>query len=241
MYSFLEGKYKYYRIYINDNIITGNENDQLLGQRNEDLQSKRTTKFITKGIYSENSLSKISSVKTKKIKKRIRIEELNAKNSNNINIEKKSDNIFKSEFISNSNNIEVIFNKIKCNIINKKETFPIKIMYYLCLIFAFTTIIFLFIHEKIIENSFQNLSTFLDENIFFNMTKMGVAVLYITSINIKWQLHNCSLNTFYNLTLLNEEKLIENIIYIQWLKDYINNFRREFEEVINKEYGIKPY
>ena len=85
MYTFLEGKYKYYRVYINDDIITGNENDQLLRQRNDDMESKRTTKFTKGGINSENSFSKISKVKTKQIKKRIKAKKINTISNDNFN------------------------------------------------------------------------------------------------------------------------------------------------------------
>jgi len=111
-------------------------------------------------------------------------------------------------------------------------------MIYLCIIFGIITILFLFLHEKIIENSFQKLSTFLDENIFFNMTKMTVAVLYTTSINIKWQTHSCSFNSFFNITEIYMRMLTENIEYLKWIKNFTNNLGQEFDEVVDKKYDI---
>ena len=114
-----------------------------------------------------------------------------------------------------------------------------KMMFRLNILFLIATILFLIIREKYTENSFQHLSTFLDENIFFNMTKMGVAVLYLSSINVKWQLHYCSFNTFYNMTSLTERMITENLDFLQWIKDFTaNNFGIEFDEILRKKYDI---
>ena len=269
MQSFLEEKYKYYKIYIYYDIITEKYNFREI----VDTYSRRTKTYSrkTKTIKFENT-NNVSLESQKKIEKKIinksiiiiekseqnkKAENNNTNSSyektNNINhninkldkIDKNKEfdkkcttNIFKSPFSSITSKIDIKFNRIKLDIINQKETFPGKLMLYLCIIFGIVTIFFLFLNEKLIENSFQKLSTFLDENIFFNMTKMGVAVLYITSINIKWQLHSCSFNTFYNITELNKQMLIENIEYLKWIRNFTNNLGKEFDEVVRKKYII---
>ena len=138
-----------------------------------------------------------------------------------------------------SHNFHFKFSNIKLGIINKKETFPIKIMFYLGFIFIVITISFIIRHERVIENSFEKLSTFLDENIFFNMTKMGVSVLYITTTNIKWQLHSCKLDTSFNITSINEQILLIDVAYLKWIKNFTNNLVEEFYGIVNKKFDIK--
>ena len=265
MESFLDGKYKFYIIFINDDIISQNfqemnEYDNIILKKTklkiQNSSSKESKRGIEKKIYYKtikiyNKLEKSSNkVENNKNNNENIFEKINENNINkeNDNIKENSDNkeikkkesikIMKFEYTRISNNIEYIFNQIKIDIINKKETFPVKMMFKLSIIFLIVTILFLIIHEKITENSFQHLSTFLDENIFFNLTKMGVAVLYISSINIKWQLHYCSFNTFYNITLLTEQMLIEDLDFLQWIKDFTNNLGIEFDDILRKKYII---
>ena len=260
--SFLDGKYKYYIIYINDDIISQNfqEKNQvgnnILKRSNLSCGnsiSEESKKQIEKQIYYKTIkiYHKIKKSNNKeKHKNKYNNEndnennnnkeyDRNKENSDNIEIiEKGNINTLKYEYTRISNNIELLFNQIKTAIINKKETYPMKMMFRLNIIFLIATILFLIIREKYTENSFQHLSTFLDENIFFNMTKMGVAVLYLSSINIKWQLHYCSFNTFYNITSLTERMLTENLDFLQWIKDFTNNLGIEFDEVLSKKYDI---
>ena len=267
MKSIFEGKYKYYKIYITDDIIASKP----IILDNKENENENESHKPKKSVYNfENSTSreikkpiKKKIIKNKKIAIINKLEEkttnrenthFNEKSNNNIekNKEKygkKEDNIENEEneniskyifrtFNSVSSNIDIKFNKVKTRIINKKETFPIKVMFHLCIIFGFTTIFFLIFHQKSVENSFEKLSNFLDKNIFFNMTKMGVAVVYITATNIKWQLHLCNFYPFYNITLLNEEMLVANIEYLQWIKNFTNNLGKEFDEVVQKKYDI---
>ena len=112
-------------------------------------------------------------------------------------------------------------------------------MIYLCFAFSISTIILMIKYQKSLEKSFSSLSTFLDENIFFNMTKMTIAVLYITSINIKWQLHSCNLTSLYNMSSLNEEMLFGNIYYLGWIKNFTNNLGKDYKEILLQKHDIE--
>ena len=253
-YTFLEEKYKYYKLYITDNNST-NLIDAM-AQITYSMSSKDKNNTY---IISQKSISRDAKVKKEK---QIRINKRHltqAKNTRNITIitqnmsreleqikenqdnEKKSTpNQNKTAFFFQSGNLHFQFNNIKLGILNKKETKPIIFMFYLSIIFVITTISFIIYHEKLIENSFEKLSTFLDENIFFNMTKMGVAVLYITVTNIKWQLDSCNLESpLFNFTLINEHMLSTDVAYLKWIKNFINNFGIEFYNVVNEKYDIK--
>jgi PAS domain S-box-containing protein len=71
MLSFLEGKYKYYRIYITDDIIATNEKENLLQQKNLIDENKVSKKNNSKFIFRNTSISnkKIKEFKKKKSKK----------------------------------------------------------------------------------------------------------------------------------------------------------------------------
>ena len=70
------------------------------------------------------------------------------------------------------------------NIVNRRDSIQIKMMKYLCLFFLISSLIFFIYDEVISKNKFHKLSNFLLQNIHFNVTKMNVAVIYITITNI---------------------------------------------------------
>ena len=271
MNSFLDGKYKYYKIYIKDDIITGNDNNEIKTKIDE-FESRESTynnilnfessnskaskvkmikkinkkinnkkKRITNQSKDNNNFDKINNNEINNIKENNSFEEQKNFNLNNNNIENipKNNNNFISSSLTIPNSLLIEFNKLKLNIINKKETFPIKIIIYLCLLFIISTIIFLILNFKLKKESFQNLSNFLDENVFFNLTKMSVAVLYITSINLKWQFHSCNTTNLYNMSSLYKETLSENIDYLIWLKDFTTHFSQDYKDIVLKKNIIK--
>ena len=196
-YNFIDGKYKYYRISVNDGVMSGNEFCSKIEKLNTNSQNDK--KNNTELKRSNSNKSKESKNK-RKIK--LKIEEINSKNkvsknanndnniiginnneknydenqeSSNKNIdnidEEQNDNqnilfqynpIQSNNYISNNNLKE--FNKIKNEIINKKETLPLKIMKYLCYIFAVVTIILMIIEFLQQKASFNRLAFFLSEH-----------------------------------------------------------------------------
>ena len=270
-YSFLDGKYKYYRIYVNDDMLLRKEKTK--GVNENDSSKLKDSSYILSSKEIKNEIEKINSNKViKRKRKQKSIENENNNNEKNFPIEKihkketkkKAESTFylkkrestqnnekkdekeeqnnlnlKTQLTFLTNNIENKYKIVKMNIINKKDTYPIKIMIYLFFINGIFSFLFLIFHENIVEKSFQKLSTFLDENIFFNMTKMSAAILYITSINIKWELHSYNFETFYNITLLNEQMLQENIKYLRWISNFTNNLGEEFDKIVHKTYDIE--
>jgi hypothetical protein len=129
------------------------------------------------------------------------------------------------------------FNKLKLNILNKKLVFPIKIMIYLCLLNMIIILVLVIYYEKKREKLFNILSNFLDVNIFFNMTKMGVGIMYLTTLNIRWQLHNCTFSDINNMTPTSLYSLMisENIDFLWWIKNFTNFVNSEFDEILFKK------
>ena len=192
------------KIYINDDIITEKSKTEKEMKKYDDIktnQSKYSHKIKFEKSDSFSSKEEIKTIKKKLfIKKRKRGRRTKFYNIDKIqeasNIEENIDFYNINEFSKNKKikddqdewkkskisnnypiNIDSAFNKIKLNIINKKEIYPIIIMIYLFVIFIIATFFLITYNQKKVETSFNKLSAFLDENIFFNMTKMTVAVL----------------------------------------------------------------
>ena len=277
--SFIDGKYKYYRIYINRDIISENE-----------VNSVNEVNYVIENLKDKNknrkSIFKVGVESKKKIK--INVEEKNIKqvdknnnsleNSNLSRHSKNENEIINKENIDNENkdktnkNIEdknkvkqnglIYFNKfetynsresislrgcekIKNFVINKKETFPLKIMKSLCYIFSIINIILMVLYLLQQINSFSRLSKFLKNHLFINKVKVYTASLYCICVNIRWLSHSLYRNskphineewsTFY------ENLLEENIQRIEDLRDYIPELEKYYDEILNKNNAISIY
>jgi len=257
MFTFLDGKYKYYMVNINNDIITDNENIYFLTQEMNSPESKIKSNI---NIKNDNSMSYISNTKKGIINKKEYNKKDNSdkKNSGNINNIEESNKTFvyneigEEEFkrTTKTNNMDLLgfqynygdngFNKLKIEIINKREPFQIRIMKYLCFFFYVFTIIFMIYNENLSRNALINLSKFLECNIFFNMTKMNVATIYIASTNIKWQFHACNRsNRLVNMTGLYQKLILETIDYLLMGKNEINSFDKEYKFITEKKNDIE--
>ena len=260
MFSFLDDKYKYYRINITDDIITGNERENILNKElDTNKKLKNSNNIDYKSNNSKNSkdnekkIQKIN-VKNIKIKKQLLDNNLdindeinnieqnvdlinNQKENNEKNKEKDiKKNIIKSvsSFDSQTNNIDNNnFIRIKMSLINRKEGFPQKLMKYLSLILIITSIVFIIYKNIILKKYLNNMSIFLESNLIFNMTKFSVAIIYIIVTNIKWELHNCLIEEGQiPFSSLYELILKNNIKYLLDYKNALSNFDEEFEDII---------
>ena len=257
LFTFLEGKYKYYMISINNDIITDNENMYFLTKEINYPESKIKS---NNNIKNDNSISYVSNIQKGIINKKTNKKNDNSteKNSGNINDIEESNKTFENNEIGEeefkrtikTNDMDLLgfqfnygdngFNKFKIEIINKRELFPIKIMKYLCFFFYLFTIIFMIYNENLTKDALTNLSKFLECNIFFNMTKMNVATIYIASTNIKWQLHACNRTSrLVNMTALYEKLILETIDYLLMGKNEIINFDIEYKSITEKKNDIE--
>jgi len=255
MFTFLDGKFKYYMININNDIITGNENIYLLTKEINYPDSKIKS---NKNIKNDNSMLYASNIQKGIINKNKKKENSVEKNSGNIiNIEEsnktfENNEIGEEEFkrTIKTNDMDLLgfqfnygdngFNKLKIEIINKKEPFPIRTMKYLCFFFYVFTITFMVYNDKLTKDDLTNLSKFLECNIFFNMTKMNVATIYISATNIKWQLHACNRSSrLVNMTGLYKKLILETIDYLLIGKNEINTFDTEYKFITEKKNNIE--
>ena len=79
-------------------------------------------------------------------------------------------------------NLKKYYN-LKNNIINKKETFPLIIIKYLCYLFAITSIVLMILDCLQQRASFKRLTNFIDQHLFFNGVKL-VLLNYIQFVFI---------------------------------------------------------
>ena len=281
LYNFIDGKYKYYKIYIMNDIITENE----LGQAkplDDDILNKNTNKE-----FASNNISK----KESKRKIKIKLKDNDSKNENNknkndnenssISLNGKNDNDFinkednddenknKGKSNNNENNNDLnkgkkqfnrmksfeeigasssssnAFNKLKNDIINKRETYSIKLMIFLCYLFMILTLVLMILYLLQQRTSFNQLSKFLEDNLFFNNTKVLSAVLYIIGVNIRWNFHSlynestsCLYGNYYDFY---KDQLSEIIDYLEIQKNESLYLGQDYKNIFYNKQPIELF
>ena len=270
--TFLEGKYKYYRIYINNDILTDNEYiTEIQNNNNADIKS---------GISRMQKESKIKlklKMNERKSKLELNKDESNlSKNSNNINnlnninedlMNKEQNNLenekkdepndnLNNENKKEKNQISIInkissnnsqsndgFNKLKNDIINKKEAYPIKIMKSLCFIFIIFAILFYTLDFYQTKSCFLNLDTFLKDNLFFNSTKIILASLYSIGVNIRWESHSLYLNNTSCLSgsfiSFYRKLLVEGVDFLEAQKNMVSELSQDFKNIVLDKHPVE--
>ena len=297
LHNFLDGKYKYYVVNINYDMIS--END-IIGVVDgsatpDDQNSKNMRNILLKNKLSKTSLEGIKKIKIK-VDKNINKNKLNGNNSgdnandnNNNNISKNiSKNVNNNDKNNNKNsdndgdkeksnknndnentneknkefqnanrfNSDSTYsykssvaikgcNKIKNDIINKKETFPLKMMKILCYIFIIIIISLMVVDMILQKTSFNKLATFLEGHLLFNKIKINSATLYSISVSVRWMQHSLFKNSnshfneewsnFYNNLLQKNVKIMEQ------LRDATSGLSDSFEKVISEKHIVDIY
>ena len=290
--TFLDSKYKYYRIYINDDIIPGEKGVSQIRLDLEksnpyEIASKKKIKKNVNGVNNfaryihnksreggnleeineieehmyENDNSNINTKNDEKnsqhtneeqnpehsnqnkegdMKIKLNQNQIDIANNNKEDKLQKSSNLNKSPFEYQTRSGDSRFNKLKLEIINKKQIFPIKIMHYLCLVFACITIILIIYNQSLIKEYFENIALFSQENLLFNMTKITIGVLYIQVSDVKLQFHKCfSDDKNYNYSSLYSKLISDNIDLLIKLKDIFADINPEFNDLVDKKYDFE--
>ena len=256
-YSFLKGKYKYYRIYVKNNLITGNEygpplsiENSILTPENESGNSIQSKKKENKKIKINNILEKTSlnyinntekrTLSVKDSQKQSIIKSQKNSNINKINIE--HNKIQLSHLNSHPNVSMMGINKIKMKIINKNKIFPMKIMKLMLYIYSIIIMYFMLRHYIIKKKAFNELSIFLEQNLYFNQTKNLVAILYTLVVNAKWASHSLYIKESkcpnYNCTIFFKAGILENINILKSHRENITNLEKNFKDILNQKYLI---
>ena len=261
--SFLEGKYKYYRIFIHSNETNENENSAntkiisnniIAGQKDKNFSKEKIIKMF---IDEKESQSEINNngdnnpINSKEnMDKGDKAGSNQKKGNENEPIKEKKSGLNDLNSLASNNNNKLNFvlreyNKIKIDIIKNKETLPLKMMKYLCYIFAVVTIILMIIELSQLQAAFNRLSYLLGQYLYFEETKLNVAILYTICVHIRWLSHSLYMdsksqfkeewNKFY------EDLLSSNIETMVYLRNNINSEVEELQEIINKEHDVEIY
>ena len=237
-HSFIGGKYKYYRIYVINDLLSANENlteipshlytisgdehhlkdsinaSNISKIRLKDLKQDNNYTISGNQIYKPNKGVKLIRLKTemnlksnflnkeelneihKQNNKGINLieDENNNKNNNanssnnnnkniNINFSKRSD---PSSILTQSSAESAEFNKLKNEIINKNDSFYVKLTKYLYIIFIFINILLIVYDYIITRKIIISMVEFLQQNLFFTYTKICSACIYNNAINLKF-------------------------------------------------------
>ena len=276
LYTFLEGKYKYYKVFINNDMMKENEiipmNEEInigkavdinnLMNKNKSKESPKKIKKIMDEKNSKNEVNKntknennINGSKNNKVimneqnqNKNHQEDSDSNKNNDNMAMENKEKQKEFTDTNSSNNKSSFIskeYNKIKIDIINNKETFPLKMMKYLCFIFAIVTIVLMIIEFLQQKSAFNRLAYMLDQNLYFDETKINVAGLYTIGVNMRWLSHSLFKNSISHINQnwgeFLENLLETNLAVMKELKNTVSSTIEEFNEIINEQYEVKIY
>ena len=255
--SFLDGQYKYYRVYITNDLITLNENalipPSVAGSQHFSKKTGVAT-LVSGDKRSKNSTKQIKLKMENKSEKRLLGDgaEKKEEEGKKADEEKKSvespiknkgikpDGVFSrapSSLNTKSSIDSASFNKLKNGILEKREISLVKIMKTLCCIFIVLTIILIIIDSNIIENNFEDLRDYLQQNLFFNHSKITVSCIYLSGLNLKWIKDgyipetNCELNT--SCTLFYSQLLSNCIDDIKLQKENSSTFYEDFKIILD--------
>ena len=78
------------------------------------------------------------------------------------------------------------FNRLKGFILSKKETANIKLMKALVILYGVVSIAFLVYDSIQNKDNLNDMGEYLKENLYFNHSKIAVAILYFSGLNLKW-------------------------------------------------------
>ena len=295
-HSFIKGRYKYYRIYIINDLLIENEIEMISnfhslsnGRDNSknNILNKNISKTKLKDLSKEynftmtNNLNINSKIKTKfiKIKTELKrkfnftidneklesnkmndVKEIKLRseeNNNKQNLEDTSINNYKNKFVkyskksihsalTQSSRESSKFNKLKNEIINKNDSFYVKLMKALYIIYM-TIIFILAMHDFLFSQYLMNsMIEFLHQNIFFNYTKINSACVFNSAVSLKLVhkgyinnhadclIADCHLIYGYLLSIcINEISTQKNNISY-----YYNDFQNVFKQRINIDLNI---
>ena len=234
--SFLNGKYRYFILYISKDICIPKDNNNI-----KNNISKSTT--IREEKVNENMISnnKIKGIQMKisnneEDKNLINKENDNKKNKNNF---ESTNNSIKSS--SSMSDISII-NYFKNQIITKSESFLTIYMKIILAIFSIVSIILIILDCLGLNNKFVNLNNFLEQNLFFNQTKLSCCCYYIASSDIKnyllgllWFCDTWDCKTYYTNYIFYCHEHMKNFIHtdIYYNDEFKNTLQQRFIHTIS--------
>ena len=135
-----------------------------------------------------------------------------------------------------------MFNEIKNEIINGKEIYPLKILFNLSFFFLVLSKILMFFDFFQNRAAFIKLNNFLNDNLYFNNTKIISAATYLNGVNLRWLSHSLYLNStsciFGDFVQFYKDLLMQNIDFLDNQKNKMANLGEYFQEKIFYKHKI---
>ena len=78
------------------------------------------------------------------------------------------------------------FNRLKGFILSKRETYNVRLMKVLVVLYGIISIAFLVYDSIQNKANLNDMGEYLKENLYFNHSKIAVAILYFSGLNLKW-------------------------------------------------------
>ena len=78
------------------------------------------------------------------------------------------------------------FNRLKGFILTKGETYNVRLMKVLVVLYDIISITFLVYDSIQNKANLNDMGEYLKENLYFNHSKIAVAILYFSGLNLKW-------------------------------------------------------
>lgn len=200
--TFIYGKHVYYRIYIMDDLDDfqigcekGEEDEKTINKKakkkdSNSLENYKGTKgkeipFKNVGSQKEEEEDELNKLEKEKDEiNDIRKKNVEEKNIDENNVDKLLDTKSKSSQQSSANSENSVFNKLKLNIIEKKETKTETIMKFVSVLVGIFSIFFMILDSIENKNNFERLAEFLNENLYFNHSKISSTCIYNAVIHL---------------------------------------------------------
>ena len=248
--SFLNDKYIYYRLYITNDILGSNDYNNNF-KCTESPKVENIINQINRRI-SVDSVNHATGIKERVIKLKINgnefkqnIDKYNTNNFNNIvnminenkenndinnaNIQEK---ISHSSLTTHASIDSAIFNKLKSKILEKNEPFFIIHLKFFSILYIIITIILIYFSNISMKNRFTNTYNFINQNYFFNSSKVFVSCIYLSGLNLKFLKYNMmNRNDCFNTDCLE--------VYMKILEMCLNTIENSTNDLINFDIDYK--
>ena len=130
------------------------------------------------------------------------------------------------------------FNRLKTFILNKKETADVRLMKILSFVYGLITIAFLVYDSIQNKDNLNDMGEYLKENLYFNHSKIAVAILYFSGLNLKWfkdEHINKTSCPNRDCRELYTNIMIEAINDIKTQKENFTKFYEDFRDILKEE------
>jgi len=242
--EFLNGSKFYFKIFITNDLMNGNDYNINISKNNNNIQQKSLQKSRNSTVLnnspSNNDIHKLKGIKIKisqdKNKndkdKKIKFNENTNENEENNNIERQ---LSQNSLTTKSSVDSASFNKLKSKILNKNEPNIITYMKLASFFFLVSTILLIYLNSNNAKNKLKFLEEYLDQNFYFNHTKIIISCVYSTGANLK----------LIKYKILNDSACITDggckIIYLELLSKCLNDIKIQTAKVpyFNDDYKEK--